>query len=195
MKWLSILVFLVLYMNPYLMRAQVAVADFRLENANGKATSLSDYPLAKGFVIVFTSNHCPFARLYENRFNSIHADLKELGYQLILINPARADIFDDDTFMNMIRKSKQNSYSFPFLQDETQSVAKSFGATKTPEFYLVSRSKSNYYIMYKGAFDNNGLDPSKATKKYLYDALADVEAGRKVEIPLTKAIGCSIIWK
>src|SRR5688572_5392650 len=147
------------------------VKDFSLKNVDGKMIGMSNYPDAKGFILVFTCNHCPFAKAYEQRIMDLNKKYAPLGYPVIAINPNDPTIVPDDSFENMVTTAKENSYTFPYLLDETQEVAKAFGATKTPHVYILNKNKSKLVVSYIGAIDNNTDNPEKADKKYVEDAV------------------------
>ena len=169
------------------------VKDFSLKNVDGKMVSMADYKDAKGFIVVFTCNHCPFAMAYEQRIMALDAKYRPLGYPVIAINPNDPAIVPDDSFDNMVSRSKEKGYTFPYVLDETQQVAKAFGATKTPHVYIVSKKKMT--VEYIGAIDNNTDDASKADKKYVELAVDALLAGKTFENKETKAVGCGIKWK
>lgn len=171
------------------------VNDFSLKNVDGKMVSLKDYPSAKGFIVIFTCNHCPFSIAYEQRIMDLDVKYRPLGYPLIAINPNDPAIVPDDSFENMVKVAKDKGYTFPYLIDETQETAKAFGALKTPHVFLLNKQKSKLVLEYMGAIDNNSDDGSKADKKYTEDALDALMAGKKPTVTETKAIGCGVKWK
>jgi peroxiredoxin len=169
--------------------------DFSLKNIDGNMVSLKNNREAKGFIIVFTCNHCPFAQAYEQRIIDLDKKFKPLGYPVIAINPNDPAIVPDDSFDNMVKTAKDKSYTFPYLFDETQQTAKAFGATKTPHVYVLSKNKMKLTVSYIGAIDNNTDNPDKADKKYVEDAVNELLSGKTVTVTETKAIGCGIKWK
>ena len=171
------------------------VKDFSLKNVNGQMVGMSNYPDAKGYIIVFTCNHCPFSKAYEQRIIDLDKKYSPLGYQLIAINPNDPKIVPDDSFENMIKVANEKGYAFPYLFDETQEVAKSFGATKTPHVFIVSKNKLQLTLEYMGGIDNNSDNVSKADKKYAEDAINALLNGKPPVVKEAKALGCSIKWK
>ncbi len=169
--------------------------DFKLKNVDGNMVTLKDDKDAKGYIVVFTCNHCPFAQAYEQRIIDLDKKFRPLGFPVVAINPNDPTIVPDDSFENMIKTAKDKSYPFPYLFDETQEIAKAYGATKTPHVYILNKSKSKLVVSYIGAIDNNTDDASKADKKYVEDAVNELLAGKSVTLTETKAIGCSIKWK
>ena len=173
-----------------------AVADFSLKSTDGKSVAMADYPAAKGFIVVFTCNHCPFAKAYEQRILDLDKRFAAKGYPVIAINPNDPAVVDEDSPANMQARAKEKGYTFPYLFDDGQKVFPRFGATKTPHVYVVSaKGKGDaraYTVEYIGAIDDNSDEPKKATKHYVSDAVEALLAGKKVAITNTKAVGCGI---
>lgn len=169
--------------------------DFKLKNIDGKMVSLSDYKDAKGFIVVFTCNHCPFAKAYEDRIKALNTKYASLGYPVIAINPNDPEQVDEDSYVNMQARAKAKSYAFPYLVDETQSVAHTYGAAHTPHVFILQKSGSDFVVRYIGAIDDNSDDPSAVKQKYVESAVDNLLAGKSVSPSSTKAIGCSIKWK
>lgn len=172
------------------------VADFKLKNSeNNKVVSMADYPKAKGFVVMFTCNHCPFAKKYEQRIMDIDKKYAALGYPTIAISPNDPAIEPDDSYAEMTKRAKEKNYSFPYTFDETQAVAAAFGATKTPHAFLVAKENGKLVLKYMGAIDDNTDSPEKVTKHYLTDAIDALIAGKAVAVTETKSVGCGVKWK
>ena len=171
------------------------VSDFSLKNVNNKYVSLAEYPSAKGFIVVFTSNTCPVAKKYESRIKQLNRDFKAKAYPIIAISSNDVKANPGDSFEDMQKKAKADAFSFPYLYDESQAVAKQFGATNTPHVYVLEREGNQLTVKYIGAIDNNADDASMATKKYVEDAVNSLIDGKSPAITATKAIGCGIKWK
>jgi peroxiredoxin len=169
--------------------------DFRLKNVDGKMISMADYKDAKGFIITFTCNHCPYSVLYEERKIALHNKYADKGYPVIAINPNDAKKQPEDSFEKMIERAKEKSFPFAYLHDETQEFAKLYGATNTPHMYVLERVGTDLIVRYIGAIDNNSKDAAQADKKYVEDAVDALLAGKQVPLNKTKAIGCTIKWK
>ena len=168
-------------------------SDFKLKNVDGKYVSLSDFPGAKGFVIIFTCNHCPFAKAYQDRIIEIDKLYKPKGYPVIAINPNDPQIVPEDSFEGMVQRSKEKGYTFPYLFDEKQEIYKIYGATRTPHVFLVQKDKTKgLEVKYIGAIDDNYQDPAAVTHKYLADAIDALIADKLPDPDFTKAVGCSI---
>ena len=163
--------------------------DFKLKSVDGKQYSMANYKDAKGFIVVFTCNTCPFAVKYEDRINDLAKKYKEKGYYLLAINPNDPAAQPDDTFELMQKKAKEKGFSFPYLVDEGQKIYPQYGATKTPHVFLLDK---NLIVKYIGAIDDNSDDASAVKEKYLENAIAALEKGTEPAPVVTKAIGCSI---
>ena len=170
-------------------------ADFKLKNVDGKMVALADYPKAKGFIVIFTCNHCPFAQAYEERIKELDKKYASLGYPVIAINPNDKEIVPDDSYEAMQERAKDKKYTFAYLYDESQAVAKSFGATRTPHIYILSKEKQGLVVKYIGAIDDNTDDPSAVKTKYVENAMQEMMNGKEVSQNFTKAVGCTIKWK
>lgn len=169
--------------------------DFSLKNVDGKMVSMKDMKNAKGFIVVFTCNHCPFAKAYESRIIELDKKYSAKNYPVIAINPNDVSVVPDDSFENMIVRSKDKGYSFPYLYDETQEIASAYGATRTPHLFVLQKVDEKYIVKYIGAIDNNTEEADKADKKYVEEAVDALIAGKNVTTAETKAIGCGIKWK
>lgn len=166
--------------------------DFSLKNVDGKTVSLSDYSNEKGAIVVFTCNPCPFAVAYEQRIIQLHGKYASKGYPVVAINPNDDKVSPEDTFDKMKERSADKDYPFPYLKDETQKVYQAYGATRTPHIYLLKNDGGTFRVAYIGAIDDNAMDASGVTERYLEDALAAVMAGNKPDPATTKAVGCTI---
>lgn len=167
-------------------------ADFSLKNVDGKMVSLSDYDAAKGFIVIFTCNTCPFSVANEDRIIALDAKYKNLGYPVVAINPNNPAVKTGDSFSEMKKRAKTKGFTFPYLVDEGQKVYPEYGATKTPHVYLLEKSKKGLVVQYIGAIDDNSRNAANVKTKFLENAVDALLEGRKIELTTTKAIGCSI---
>jgi len=163
--------------------------DFKLKSVDGKMYSMSDFKSAKGFIVVFTCNHCPFAKKYEDRINDLAKKYKPKGYVLLAINPNDPALEPDDSFELMKVRAKEKGFAFPYLFDEGQKIYPQYGATKTPHAFLLDK---NLVVKYIGAIDDNVDSASDVKERYLENAIAALESGKTPSPETTKAIGCSI---
>lgn len=163
--------------------------DFKLKSVDGKMYSMTDYKSAKGFIVVFTCNHCPFAVKYEDRINDLAKKYKSKGYILLAINPNDPSVQPEDSFVLMQKRAKEKGFSFPYLVDDGQKIFPQYGATKTPHAFLLDK---NRVVKYIGAIDDNVDSVAEVKEKYLENAIAALEKGKTPSPEVTKAIGCSI---
>ena len=171
-------------------------ADFKLKNVDGKIVSLSsNYKDAKGVIVVFTCNHCPFAKKYEDRIIALDKKYKALGYPVVAINPNDPAVEGEDSYENMQKRASAKAYGFPYLFDETQTTAHAYGATKTPHVFILQKAGTDYVVKYIGAIDDNSDDATAVKEKYAENAVDALLAGKAVATTNTKAVGCGIKWK
>ena len=166
------------------------IEDFSLKNIDDKIVKLSDYKKAKGFIIIFTCNMCPYSVANEDRINALDAKYKSKGFPVIAINPNDPKASKGDGFEDMKVRAKEKGFTFPYLFDEGQKVYPKFGASKTPHVFIVS--KKSMKVEYIGAIDNSSKNPDAVTEKFVENAVDALLAGKKIEKTETKAIGCSI---
>ncbi|NBC25201.1 MAG: redoxin domain-containing protein [Bacteroidetes bacterium] len=166
-----------------------AVADFSLKSTDGDKVSMSDYPNAKGYILIFTCNHCPYAIAYEDRIIELHNEMAEKGYPVIAINPNDPEVQPDDSFEKMKERAEEKAFPFKYALDEGQKVYPKFGAERTPHVFLVD---SDRILKYIGAIDNNYKSAEAADEHYVRDAISALEAGNDPQPAVTKAIGCTI---
>lgn len=165
--------------------------DFSLKNVDGKMVSMDSYKDAKGFMIIFTCNTCPYSVAYEDRIIALHEKYADKGVPVIAINPNDDVKSPKDSFEKMIERVKEKGFSFPYVYDETQEITKAYGATNTPHVYVLDADRTVKYI---GAIDNNTKSAEDADKKYVEDAVDAIINGTEVPEKKTKAIGCTIKW-
>lgn len=167
-------------------------ADFKLKNVDGKMVSMADYDNAKGFIVIFTCNHCPYAIAYEDRIIEINNKYKELGYPVIAINPNDPDVQPGDSYEGMQERAKEKGFTFPYLYDADQNTYPKYGATKTPHVFVLNKEDGDLIVRYIGTIDDNYGDASAVEEKYLATAVDALLAGKEPNPATTKAIGCSI---
>ncbi|MBL7922793.1 MAG: thioredoxin family protein [Bacteroidia bacterium] len=171
------------------------VQDFNLRNVDGTRVSLAGQKEAKGFIVIFTCNHCPFSVAYEDRIIALHQKYAPQGYPVIAINPNDAGTVPEDDFESMMERAREKKFPFAYLHDESQDVARAFGAARTPHVFVIQKDKGDMLVKYIGAIDDNTDDPSAATRKYVENAMEELIKGELVSLSFTKAIGCTIKWK
>ena len=169
--------------------------DFKLKNVNGKTVSLSDYKTAKGYIVIFTCNHCPYAKAYESRIMALDKQYAAKGFPVIAISPNDPVAEPTDSFENMQKLARQKGYTFPYLIDETQDITRAYGAKATPHVYVLQKTPAGNVVKYIGAIDNDTENTDPGKMKYVENAVNALIAGKHPEVNTTKAIGCGIKWK
>jgi peroxiredoxin len=168
------------------------VIAFALPGVDGKTHTLSDYADKEAVAVIFTCNHCPYARAWEDRLVEIQADYRSKGVQFLAISANDAVKYPDDGFDAMKQRAQDKGFNFPYLYDESQEVAREYGAERTPEVFLFDK---NGVLQYHGAPDDNHEDPSAVQNRYLRTALDAVLAGKAPTVTQTTLVGCTIKWK
>ena len=166
--------------------------DFSLKNVDGKMESLADYKNAKGFIVTFTCNTCPYAVAYEDRIIALDKKYATKGYPVIAIMPNNITVQPDDNLDAMGQRAKEKGFTFPYLIDKEQKVFPKFGATKTPHVFVLQKTKKGNVVKYIGAIDDNYKSAESVTTKYVEKAVDALLEGKAIEQTETKAIGCSI---
>ena len=173
-----------------------AAADFKLKNFDGKMVSLAEYKEAKGYIVIFDCNTCPYSKAYNDRIIALNKKYAAKGFPVLTINANDPSISPGDSFDEMKNRAKQKKYDFPYLFDETQEVARAFGATNTPHVFVLNKeNEKTFRVVYIGAIDDNSRNASAVTKRYVEDAVDALLNEETVPTTKTKAIGCTIKWK
>lgn len=167
-------------------------ADFKLKNVDGKMVSLADFKDAQGYIVIFDCNTCPYSKAYNDRIIALNDKFAAKGFPVIAINPNDPSKSGGDSFDEMAKLAKRKNYTFPYLVDETQSVATAFGATNTPHVFVLDKALKVQYI---GAIDDNARNENAVSKRYVEDAVNALLSGKPVPVTKVKAIGCGIKWK
>ncbi len=165
---------------------------FNLPGVDGKSHSLANYAEKKVAVVIFTCNHCPYARAWEDRLVQVQADYGERGVQLVAINANDASKYPEDSFPKMQDRARDKHFNFPYLRDESQEVARAYGAERTPEVFVFEKGGA---LRYHGVIDDNYDDPAAVKTKYLRDALDALLSEKAPPTSETSSVGCSIKWK
>lgn len=166
--------------------------DFTLKNIDDQMVSLSDYTEAKGFIVVFTCNHCPYAVKYEDRIIALDKQFKAKGFPVIAINPNDPVVVPEDSFEEMKKRALEKGFTFPYLFDAGQKVYPQYGATKTPHIFILAKEKKDLIVKYIGAIDDNYKNADDVKIKYVENAVNSLISGDEIVVTHTKAIGCSI---
>ena len=164
--------------------------DFHLKATDNNFYNLSSFSDKNILVVMFTCNHCPFVKAYEDRLIKIQEDYSNRSVSLVAINSNETINYPEDTFEKMQTRVTEKSYNFPYLRDEDQSVASSYGASFTPEIFVFDSDRK---LRYHGRIDDN-KDPDSVTSSDLRLALDAILSDSTVDNPETHGIGCSIKW-
>jgi len=165
--------------------------DFRLKGVDDKEYTLDSFKDKKILVVIFTCNHCPYVKAYEDRLISIQNDYSD-NVQLIAINSNDSIAYPDDSFEKMKERAKEKNFNFPYLRDETQEIAKDYDAERTPHIFVFDENRE---LKYTGRIDDNWQEPEKVKKQELREALNSLINGEEVKEPMTRAILSIIKWK
>jgi peroxiredoxin len=171
------------------------VSDLSLKNVKGEMVSFSQFKDAKGFIVVFSCNTCPVVMKYQQRIIDLNDQFSSKGYPVIEINSNDKSVSPGDSFEAMQKYAKSKGFTFQYLYDESQDIARQWGATNTPHAYVLSKNDGKLMLNYVGAIDNNADDPDHADKKYVEDAVNALLKSEQVAVKSTKAVGCTIKWK
>ncbi len=165
--------------------------DFELKGVDGKTYSLQSFKDKKAVVVVFSCNHCPYVKDYEDRMIQLQRDYSPKGVTLVAINSNDATNYPEDSFEHMIQRSKDKGFNFPYLRDETQDIARKYGGICTPHVFAFDEKR---VLQYKGRIDDN-RNSSLVKTKDLRNALDALLSGKSPEVRETRPFGCSIKWK
>lgn len=161
--------------------------DFSLKSVDGSTASLASVNDAKGYIVVFTCNECPFSKLYEDRLIALHNDYAPKGYPVIAINSNGSKTGED--FESMKKRAEEKRFPFKYAIDKEQIYSKKYGAVRTPHVFLLDK---DYKVQYIGAIDDNSRSADNVKEKYVENAISALEAGKLPDPNYTKAIGCPI---
>jgi peroxiredoxin len=168
-----------------------AAPEFNLVATDGATYSLKSFESKKALVVMFSCNHCPYVQAYEDRIMEIQKDYSD-DLQVVAINSNDDMNYPEDSFANMTSRANMRGFNFPYLRDETQKVAKSYGATHTPEIFLFDKERR---LTFHGKIDDNWQERNAVRSKYLRNAIDELLEGKQISIPETFTIGCTIKWK
>lgn len=171
----------------------IKAPDFALPNVDGKTVSLSDLSGGKGLVVMFICNHCPFVKHLRAALAEFGREVQSTGLKIVAISSNDATAYPDDSPAKMAEEVRSAGYTFPYLYDESQSVAKAYKAACTPDFYLFNADQA---LVYRGQFDDSRPGNGKPiTGADLRAAVAALLAGKAPLETQRPSIGCNIKWK
>jgi peroxiredoxin len=163
----------------------------KMKNVDGTEVSIADVVGKQGTLVVFSCNHCPFVKAWQDRIASVGNAAKTKGIGVIIINPNDPTEYPEDSYAEMQKRSRDLGFTFPYVVDATSDVARSFGATRTPEVFLFDKDGK---LVYHGAIDDS-KEADQVTKHFLQDAIDAALAGKAVPVAETKFVGCSIKFR
>lgn len=165
--------------------------QFSLTATDGKLYSLESFSSKKFLIVIFSCNHCPYVQAYEDRIIEIQKDYNEY-LSIVAISSNETENYPEDSFEKMKERASLKGFNFPYLFDESQEIAKAFGATHTPEIFLFDSERN---LAFHGKIDDNWQDPKNVKSAYLRNAINELIEGIKISVPETFTIGCTIKWK
>jgi peroxiredoxin len=166
--------------------------EFILPATDGSRFDSREMHDFKALCVMFICNHCPYVQAIEDRLVSLGHDMIDLGVRLVAISSNDANRYADDSFANMKIRAMEKSYPFPYLYDESQAVAKTFGAVCTPDFFVYDADRK---LAYRGRLDDSWKDPAQVKSQELKAALVALSKGEKPAREQKPSMGCSIKWK
>jgi peroxiredoxin len=177
---------------PFTLPIGAKAPDFCLAATDGKIYSLKNFSNTETLVIFFTCNHCPYVIGSDDDTKKLANEFKEKGVEFVAINSNSKDTYPEDSFYHMVERMKKHSFPWVYLYDETQEVARLFGALRTPHFYVFDKNRT---LIYCGRSTNSPRDATKITQRDLEQALLEHTSGNPVSCPLTNPIGCNVKWQ
>lgn len=199
----SFLIFLTSQLNEFISEGKFTMPDnklkidsllpqFNLLGTDGNSYSSEGFKNKNILIVIFSCNHCPYVQAYEERMIDLQKEFKDRGVQIVAINSNDDSKYPEDSFDEMKKRAVERKFNFPYLRDETQKIAKAFGASHTPQIFLFNKERK---LKYEGKIDDNWQEPDRVQNHYLRDAITEVLDEREVSIPETFSIGCTIKWK
>mgnify|MGYP001627914537 CR=1 FL=1 len=169
--------------------------DFSLKNIDNQMVSLADYKDAKGYIVIFSCNTCPYVVAYEDRMIDLHNKYSKKGFPVIAINPNDPSISPGDSYKEMQVRAREKKFPFAYVFDEKQEVFRQYGATRTPHVYLLEKTAEGNVVRYIGAIDDNFKDASAVKEKFVENAVDALLKDTEINTKTTKAIGCTIKYQ
>lgn len=163
----------------------------KMKNVDGQTVSIRDAAGEKGTLVIFSCNHCPYVKAWQDRIASIGNAAQDKGVGVIVINSNDPANHEEDGFDEMKRRAQQLGFKFPYVVDRTSDVARTFGATRTPEAFLFGK---DWGLVYHGAIDDSQKS-AEVQKHFLQDAIDALVAGKEMPVQETKFVGCSIKFR
>ena len=166
--------------------------DFSGPSVREGKIARQNFETGQPLLVMFICNHCPYVKAIEDRLIQLAKDLKEISVQTLAICSNDPHEAEEDSFENLKKRAYEKNYPFPYLHDESQKVARDFGAVCTPDFFLYDK---DLRLAYRGRLDDSWKDPAKVTTRELYLAAKELSQGKKLTSKQTPSMGCNIKWK
>ncbi len=179
-------------MSTNKLKIDSSLPQFNLPGTDNRFYSSTGFADKKILIVIFSCNHCPYVQAYEERIKNLQNKFKDKEVQIVAISSNDDSKYPEDSFDEMKKRADEKSFNFPYLKDETQEIAKAFGASHTPQIFLFNSERK---LKYEGKIDDNWQEPDRVQNHYLRDAILEVLEGKDVSIPETFSIGCTIKWK
>jgi len=177
---------------PLPLGSSIPSADVEMTSVDGKAYTLSQAEGENGTMVIFTCNHCPYVKAWQERTVAIANDAQSKGVGVIAINANDPAAYPEDGMKGMIERAKAQGMKYPYVVDATSDVARAFGATRTPEIFLFDM---NGKLVYHGAVDDDAQNPGAVKEHYLRNAVDALVNGKPIAVSETKSVGCSIKFR
>lgn len=178
--------------RPLQIGERAPMTDVKMKNVDGRELSIADISGEKGTLVMFSCNACPWVKAWEDRIASLGNSYQEKGFGVIVINSNDPNNNPEDSYEVMQKRAKERGFTFPYAVDATSDVARAFGATRTPEVFLLD---NNSLLVYHGAIDDNAKDPKNISSHYLREALEALIGEKEIPVMETKALGCTIKFR
>jgi thiol-disulfide isomerase/thioredoxin len=166
--------------------------DFSGPSVREGIISSKHFQTGQPLLVMFICNHCPYVKAIEDRLIQLAIDLKEISVQTLAICSNDPSEAEEDSFENLKKRALEKNYPFPYMHDESQKVAQEFGAVCTPDFFLYDKDLK---LAYRGRLDDSWKDPSKVSRRELFNAAKILAEGKKLTEKQTPSMGCNIKWK
>lgn len=191
----------IIFLAPFLLQAQSKfsvlgkeIVPFEMHSVNKGNLDFNSFPDAKGFAIVFFCNHCPMAKLYDERIQELERNFSSKGVHVIAVNPMDSLVYEEESWKEMVQRAKGKNFIIPYVQDGSQEIARQFSAQHTPEAFVIWKEGHHWFVRYEGSFDDNGAYPKLATP-FVANAITDLLKGNSVSMPQTESFGCRIFYR
>jgi thiol-disulfide isomerase/thioredoxin len=169
--------------------------SFELIGIDGKVYSLKSFEKSRALVVMFICNHCPYVKAINPRISMLARTYTHQSVSFVAINSNDFSRYPDDSVEAMRAQARYHAFPFPYLVDETQEIARAYGAVCTPDFYVYENADGQFVLRYRGRLDDSWKDPQLVRRRELASALDAIFTGKPVNAEQPSSMGCSIKWK